>query len=192
MNTDNTDQATTILVRPAHPGDLAALVNIQRTAWLAAFGPTMPAEYLAPRIDEQAITAEWQARLAQTPANSHSADQVLVAERAGTLLGYVEGGMAKTDEPPLPTPTATAAELRRLYLSPDAWGSGVAVALHDALLSALAPHADIAVLWVGTTNARARRFYERNGWITNGVGNTWTAHGMTMGNVRYTHPLRTP
>ena len=48
---------------------------------------------------------------------------------------------------------------------PEAWGSGVAVALMEAALAAMHERGlTDAVLWVGEENRRARRFYEREGW----------------------------
>ena len=49
---------------------------------------------------------------------------------------------------------------------PERWGSGVADALHDAALAALGC-AEVK-LWVLEENARARRFYEKRGWVRNG------------------------
>ena len=50
---------------------------------------------------------------------------------------------------------------------PAAWGTGVAVALHDAALAAKPDCAEIK-LWVLEENRRARRFYEKHGWRRNG------------------------
>ena len=57
--------------------------------------------------------------------------------------------------------------LHGLYVVPEAWGTGVAVALHDAALAALPDCAEVK-LWVLEENRRARRFYEKHGWRRNG------------------------
>jgi RimJ/RimL family protein N-acetyltransferase len=77
---------------------------------------------------------------------------VLVAEQESTAVG-----LAAID----------ACWLHGLYVVPEAWGSGVALALHDAALAALPDCAEVR-LWVLEENRRARRFYEKHGWRRNG------------------------
>ncbi len=52
--------------------------------------------------------------------------------------------------------------LRHLFLRPPAWGTGLAVALHAEALRFLAGRP--ARLFTPARHARARRFYEREGW----------------------------
>jgi GNAT superfamily N-acetyltransferase len=61
-------------------------------------------------------------------------------------------------------------ELRSLYVVPKAWGTGVAAALMRAAIDAIGAdgHSE-AALWVVEANARARRFYEREGWEPTGA-----------------------
>jgi GNAT superfamily N-acetyltransferase len=55
-------------------------------------------------------------------------------------------------------------ELYALYVHPDSWGGGAGQLLIDEVHRALAETTQEAELTVLVTNARARRFYERNGW----------------------------
>lgn len=55
-------------------------------------------------------------------------------------------------------------ELHAIYVHPDWWGRGVGQALLDRAHELLAETCDEAELTVLVGNARARRFYERNGW----------------------------
>ena len=55
-------------------------------------------------------------------------------------------------------------ELYALYVHPDWWGRGVGQALLDKAHAVLAETSGEAELTVLVGNARARRFYERNGW----------------------------
>jgi ribosomal protein S18 acetylase RimI-like enzyme len=58
----------------------------------------------------------------------------------------------------------TTGELKDLYVVPEAWGSGVASELTETALEAMRERGlTDAILWVGEENARARRFYERQG-----------------------------
>ena len=61
----------------------------------------------------------------------------------------------------------SACWLHGLYVVPEEWGSGVAVALHDAAVAAM-PDCPELRLWTLEANHRARRFYERRGWRLNG------------------------
>jgi GNAT superfamily N-acetyltransferase len=83
--------------------------------------------------------------------------QVWVAERAGTIVGLA-----------VCTCEAATGELRDLYVVPEEWGTGVAAALHNTALEWMRNRAAKAILWVGEANARARRFYERQGWKADG------------------------
>jgi GNAT superfamily N-acetyltransferase len=60
--------------------------------------------------------------------------------------------------------------LEALYVRPGAWGTGLAVVLHDlAVAERRARGVSEARLWVLERNARARRFYERLGWRADGT-----------------------
>ena len=56
------------------------------------------------------------------------------------------------------------AVLYALYVHPERWGTGVGQALIEEAQRALASTCDEAELTVLQGNARARCFYERNGW----------------------------
>jgi GNAT superfamily N-acetyltransferase len=69
-------------------------------------------------------------------------------------------GFAAIDEP----------WLEAIYVRPSAWGTGLAVALHDAAVAELRARGVVqARLWVLEENDRARRFYERLGWRPDGT-----------------------
>jgi GNAT superfamily N-acetyltransferase len=55
-------------------------------------------------------------------------------------------------------------ELYAIYVHPQHWGTGVGRALLERAEEELAETCDVAVLTCMVENARARRFYERNGW----------------------------
>jgi GNAT superfamily N-acetyltransferase len=57
---------------------------------------------------------------------------------------------------------------------PDWWGSGVAPQLHDAAIEQMrAEGYSDARLFTPSLQTRARRFYERHGWLAQGDG--WNA-----------------
>jgi GNAT superfamily N-acetyltransferase len=56
--------------------------------------------------------------------------------------------------------------LWQLFVLPDWWGTGVAALLHDAAIDEMRSQGyREARLLTPTGHARARRFYERRGWI---------------------------
>ena len=59
---------------------------------------------------------------------------------------------------------ASTGEVRVLYVLPEWWGSGAGQRLLERAHRELVTEFDEAMLTVLTANARARRFYERNGW----------------------------
>lgn len=56
-------------------------------------------------------------------------------------------------------------ELYAIYVHPDHWGTGVGQALLDCAEERLAETCEVASLTCMVGNTRARRFYERNGWL---------------------------
>ncbi|MGH3601663.1 MAG: GNAT family N-acetyltransferase [Pseudonocardiaceae bacterium] len=73
-----------------------------------------------------------------------------------------------------------------LNLAPEAWGSGLASLLHGHALELLRTWGfSEAILWVVTGNARARRFYEREGWHADGETLIDASRGFRLCEVRY-------
>ncbi|SFC04313.1 L-amino acid N-acyltransferase YncA [Nocardioides terrae] len=147
-----------LLLRPAEPADLPEIAELYLVVRAAAV-PLMPP-------------------LARTPAEVHSyvggwdlgARDVWVAEQSGEQSGELVGFA-----------TFTATWLDSLYVHPDAQGRGVGTALIELALS-LRP--DGLGLWVFETNAPARRFYRRHGFVeverTDGSGNEERAPDIRM------------
>jgi RimJ/RimL family protein N-acetyltransferase len=61
---------------------------------------------------------------------------------------------------------AVAGQVGGLYVHPRAWGTGAAAALVEAVLPSIG--GEDAVLWTLEASGRARRFYERTGWLLTG------------------------
>ena len=90
---------------------------------------------------------------------------VRVAEADGAMIAY-----AKLGPPQLPfRPRGEAAELRQFYVLAPWHGSGVAQALIDwVIATARQSQADDLYLSVFIDNHRARRFYEKLGFVAEG------------------------
>jgi GNAT superfamily N-acetyltransferase len=87
---------------------------------------------------------------------------VTVAESAGQIIGIAFGSTGRQvgNHPPV-----RDRELYLLYVLAAHHGSGVGQALLDAVI----PPGTPAQLWTAENNPRARRFYERNGFLPDGA-----------------------
>jgi GNAT superfamily N-acetyltransferase len=147
-------------IRPARLADATALAAVHLKSFRAGNGPHLSAEAVAARTPER-NQAEWEGILAHLPGRT----AVLVAEIDGRLVGVAGAGPARDRDL---DPAATG-ELYALYVHPEVWGDGHGFALHEAAVRHLAAEGfGSAVLWVLDGNRRARRFYERRGWQTDG------------------------
>jgi GNAT superfamily N-acetyltransferase len=93
----------------------------------------------------------------------------LVAEHEGELVGHVgflaadRLSFARVDDPRL-------AHFRQLFVMPAHWGTGLARRLHAAAIDEAGARGFTPLrLFTPAGQVRARRFYEREGWETDGV-----------------------
>ena len=159
-------------VRDASDADLAALVIVRLRSWNVAYrGGIIPDAV----IDSMDIGAAWRDR---REAWHRGETVVVVLGPPGEVHGYA---LATVDD----------AEVHQLYLDPTVLGGGHGAALLDAVVERLRGlgHDDIS-LWTVEANARARHFYEREGWLLDG-GERVEHHDLgTWRSVRYRLPTR--
>lgn len=103
-----------------------------------------------------------------------------VAAPAGDLATSAADAGGSCD--PIGFVEAVPGELRALYVLPALWGRGAADALHARAIPMFGPS---AVLTVFRDNARARRFYERTGWVLDGDDAPRDFDGVSVPFVRY-------
>lgn len=147
-----------IAYRDATPVDLPAVDTLFRASFTATFGHLYAVDDLATFLAGFTLDA-WRAECAQPDL------AIRLAERDGALVGF-----AKVGAPTLPLALAgPTRELRQLYLAEEAKGSGVARALMDWTIGqARASGAVELILSVYVDNHRARRFYDRCGFVDAG------------------------
>jgi ribosomal protein S18 acetylase RimI-like enzyme len=162
-----------VTVRPATVADAPAIGRAHVRAWQAAYRGQMPDAYLdGLRAEDRA--AYWDGVLGREDLRG----VVLVAEVAGEVAGFAAAGPSRDPE--------GAGELYAINLDPAHWGSGAGRALLEAVQAELARLGFAeTVLWVLPANARARRFYERAGWVADGTERTVDALGVEVPEVRY-------
>jgi len=145
----------TISYRRGRVGDAAAIDGVFRKSFCDTF------EHLYRPPDLEAFLSEFTLdRWKEELEDSRFAFQV--AEAEGQVVGYVKLG-----PPSLPVETEGASvELRQLYLLKDWHGLGAAKALMDwAIEEAKARGGTELYLTVYTENERAKRLYERYGFV---------------------------
>jgi RimJ/RimL family protein N-acetyltransferase len=145
------------VIREARIGDEDRIARVHVAAWRAAYRGMMPDAFLD-ALDEDARAKRWRERLETKPEGR----RVVVAIEDETIVGFAGVGPARDE-------TRTRGELYMINVAPSAWGRGIASALLTTCVNELAAfgHHE-AILWVLRQNARARRFYQREGWTQEG------------------------
>lgn len=169
-------------VRQPTPEDGPGMGRVHVETWQVAYRGHMPDEYLdglsAEERGEQwggAIAGGLQPRRMRLVTDADD----------GSVSGICMAGPANLDDAP-----ETLGEIYLIYVHPDHWDSGAGRALMIAGLDFLrsADFTD-AVLWVLTTNARARRFYERGGWVCDEIERIDEILGLEVHETRYSITL---
>jgi ribosomal protein S18 acetylase RimI-like enzyme len=135
-----------VIVRQATIDDAEAMARVHCESFEAAYG--------RPR-DPERTTEVWRRALEQ-PGGLQFA-----AVGGDAIVGVLNVGPARDE--------SDRGEIYVIYVHPDWWGSGAGQLLIDRAHTVLSQQFEEAVLTVLAANARARRFYERNGWRVESV-----------------------
>jgi GNAT superfamily N-acetyltransferase len=136
--------------------DLASLLDLAQTSFVQAFTegnkPENVQAYLSQAFTSVQLEIEW-----RNPASTF-----LLASLEGRLVGYTKVNLAaaQTD-----VQDPDSLEVARLYTLEEVWGRGVGQFLLNAALI-FAKEKGMTYVWLGVWehNARAMRFYEKNGF----------------------------
>lgn len=128
----------TAMLRAATPDDVEAIATLWHSGWSDGHLGHVPEALLQHRR-----LADFRRRV---PPRLH---ETTVATLASRVVGFV---------------TVHDAEVEQTYVAKEARGGGVANALLMHAEHAIAARFELGWLAVVAGNARARRFYERNGW----------------------------
>ncbi|MBR7831728.1 GNAT family N-acetyltransferase [Actinospica durhamensis] len=164
-------------IRQPVPGDAAALGRLHAEAWNVAYADQMPAELLA-HFTVARRTAMWERVIASAQGER---ERIAIADVDGTAVGFARTGPCRDEDGP-----QGAGELYAINVSPHSWRGGVGTALLEAAHESLAANGfSLAVLWVLPGNDRARRFYVRHDWFSDGTAREDESHGFLVPEVRY-------
>ncbi|WP_327254023.1 GNAT family N-acetyltransferase [Streptomyces sp. NBC_01244] len=174
---DTTAGEPRLRIREMTEPDIDAVAAVRMSAWRHAYAGLMPQAYLD-GLDAAAFAEQRRAAFAD-PSGVVSN---LVAEGPdGAVLGWAAFGPATSTDPEGTAPDE--GELYALYARPDVIGTGVGRTLLTEVLRR-APYPAVR-LWVVEGNARARRFYERAGFLPDGGELVEYADGSPVPELRY-------
>lgn len=160
-------------IRPARPGDAAAIAEVHVESWRTAYRGMVPQRVLD-GLSVQRRTVFWTALLAD-PGEART----WVAERDGAIVGFAGTTIIKE-------PDGLRPALETIYVLAEARGQGIGRRLIEAAMADLTERGFRSVtLWVLTANVRARRFYERHGWRPDGEKNLLDFDGTPVEEIRY-------
>jgi ribosomal protein S18 acetylase RimI-like enzyme len=170
---------TPVRIRAAVEGDAQAIARVRVRAWQVAYDGLMPADFLNALDPAESARQHRDRMRARQPDQAH-----LVAEdAAGTVVGFTECGDEQSGE--------GAGEVFAIYVDPGRWGTGTGRSLMDAAVVHLTRARPRPVrLWSLDGNERARRFYERYGFVADGVTGSHAVPGGELATVRFTLPSR--
>jgi GNAT superfamily N-acetyltransferase len=163
-------------LRTATPADAELLADSVGDAF-EAYRSFAPADWRPPSVNrELALMAEALGR-----------DDVwcLLAESDGELAGHVAIRPAATA--PIPASEPGLAHFWQLFVRPAWHGTGLAVELHGLAVCEAGTRGFSAMrLYAAAGQARARRFYEREGWAATGPPFDLPGFGMPVVEYRLT------
>jgi RimJ/RimL family protein N-acetyltransferase len=164
------------VVRTAVEADARAIAEIHVADWRWAYKGLVP-DGLLDSLSVDRREEMWRRGFARGRAGW----AVFVAERDGTVIGFVGCGPGMDDDAGDET-----GEVYAIYLRPDVVGTGVGRALFARATDHLRQFGfRRATLWVLANNARTRRFYEIAGWRPDGTEKLQDWDGHQLHEVRY-------
>ncbi len=169
-------------IRRAVEADANDIATLHARAWQWAYRGQVPAAYLdglTAKVEQRA--AWWRDRLRRSPSDQRT----WVAERGGSIVGFVSAGPSRDADAKLGT-----GEVYAIYLDLSIVGRGIGRILFDRAVGDLEDSGfHTATLWVLTTNDRARLFYEKAGWSPDGTTKTEDRPEFTLHETRYSLAL---
>jgi RimJ/RimL family protein N-acetyltransferase len=151
-------------VRLAVLSDAPAVASVHVRSWQTAYRGLIPDEVLD-NLSVEARRSMWERDI---PSGG-----VWVALVDDTVVGFASVGPSRDAD--------ASFELYAIYLLSSAWGTGLGFELAKA---ALGDEPDV-IVWVLDENERARRFYERLGFRSDGVTRTETEGTAELKEMRY-------
>ena len=157
------------------------MARVHVRSWQAAYRTLLPEDYL------NQLRPEDRARQYDFTGLDPMKPRTIVAEENASICGFA------TTVPSFEPDLADHGELCALYADPEQWGRGIGAALVSAARAHLfATGFSNAFLWILAGNARAERFYQIDGWSSDGVRRTASVWGISVEEIRFRRKLEAP
>jgi ribosomal protein S18 acetylase RimI-like enzyme len=171
-------------VRRAREDDATGIAAVHVETWRSAYRDLMPAQFLADLRTERRAEF-WRSEIHELPAERRP--WVAEARDAHEIVGFEHSGPARDDDAPPNT-----GEIYLIYVVKECWSRGLGRQLMAHGERDLRQHGyATALLWVLESNDRARAFYERHGWESDGARKPHDFGGVQLVEVRYRKTLDT-
>lgn len=165
-------------IRLAGPEEATAVAQVHVRAWQAAYRSLLPDKYL------DGLRAEDRAARYDVATQDPARPCTMVALDGDTICRFATVAPAPESDAP------GYGEVCALYGSPQRWRSGIGAALVSAARRRLMLLGyKRAVVWVLLGNTPAQRFYEQDGWRSDGLERVATVWGATVQETRYSRDL---
>lgn len=168
-------------VRVATLDDAPGIAAVQVLTWQHAYRNQIPDSYLD-SLSIETRTEKWKTNLTDGDEGKHP----LVYVEDGKVLGWCTLGKNRDGDLP-----ESVGELWGIYVLPDQQGKGIGKALMNSGLDLLRKDGySSATLWVLTSNAPSRAFYESQGWRVEGKTKIDPRDGFELHETRYIIDLK--
>lgn len=150
------------LIRAATEGDARSIAEVHVASWKSAYADILDLDNVGDSMDVDVRADVWAERIPRVGAEGY---RTWVAEIDSRVVGFSFTQPTEDDDlNPL-----EIAELVGLYLAPEHFGAGIGKPLLDRAVAGMRSQGFLqATLWVLEENARAIRFYRREGWRPDG------------------------
>ncbi len=167
-------------IRQATLADALSIAQVHVGSWQAAYRGLIDERFLA-TISVERRREMWDDSLRR------DVSKIIVAERDSSVVGFCCFGSSQDDD----VDSTTVGKIFCLYVLQEHWSTGLGFALSDEALRAQEAAGYRALsLWVLDTNLRARAFYERIGFQTDGKSKTEQLEdGIMLDELRYRRPI---
>ena len=163
------------IFRTAHSDDVRGIAEVHVRSWQAAYRGQVPDSYL-----EGLSIAKRE--LAWIEILKDQMRGVLVAEDEARIVGFSSFGPVRNEE----ENRLLTGEIYSIYVLEEFWNLGIGRTLMANSLIALERDGFGSVkVWVLETNQRARAFYEKFGFKTDGLRKTENRENFELQEIRY-------
>ena len=162
-------------IRDATVDDADAVALVHVHGWQWGYHGLLPDEYLD-GLSAERRAEQWRSWLLE-PGRTRTR----LAEEDGACVGFAVSGPSRD-----PGADDDTGEVYAIYVEEEVAGTSVGTELLGSAVAWLTERGFArATLWVLEGNARARRFYEREGWALDGAAKSEPREDFTMDEVRY-------